>query len=495
MKKKVKKKKKKRAPGALIKKDAEAFKKAISTEEGFLKVFTRLREQPVELYKYQYAMVTNPARFQLIAKARQIGGSYGLAAKALVRGLLRDGHDSVFVSYNLEDAKEKIIYVRELYDEIPLRYRKALKEDTQKTVSFESLNAKSRPSRIRSLPSKAPRGSHGDIYLDEFAHYREDRKIYKGSTAVIIRGDSQFILCSTPLGRRGMFWEISTQELKKYPAYTRQYIPWWLCPEFCIDPKMAAMAAPRLATQERVEAFGTKALKQQFESLDLEDFQQEYELRFVDESTAYFPYELILGNTTVDPDDLWESISDVQTPPTGKLKAGFDIGRKRHVSVFCIVEENKMKVNTVRHINIMQKMEFQMQENLVAQFMEALPITPLYVDQTGLGMQMAESLSKRFPNRVIRENFNVGNKVRWCGDFKIGLERKMIKLPKRRDVVSHIHAIRRKISQHGNVIFDVDSTDRSAGHADIFWSLALACQRQRNFMLDAEDRFEVRILG
>ena len=56
------------------------------------------------------------------------------------------------------------------------------------------------------MPSKPPRGKRGDAYLDELAHYVNDREVYTGSTALILRSHGQLTGCSTPLGRRGIFW-------------------------------------------------------------------------------------------------------------------------------------------------------------------------------------------------------------------------------------------------------------------------------------------------
>ena len=50
--------------------------------------------------------------------------------------------------------------------------------------------------------------------------------------------------------------------------------------------------------EERVERFGRPTLIEQFDSLPIEDFQQEFELAYCDESYSFFPYELILPCTS-----------------------------------------------------------------------------------------------------------------------------------------------------------------------------------------------------
>jgi hypothetical protein len=102
-------------------------------------------------------------------------------------------------------------------------------------------------------------------------------------------------------------------------------VPWWLCRFFCNDIERAAIEAPTLETEERVARFGRPTIVEQFDSLPLEDFQQELECRFVDESYSFYPYDLILPNTREDL-TLCDDFSDLPFPE-GRLVAGFDVGR------------------------------------------------------------------------------------------------------------------------------------------------------------------------
>jgi hypothetical protein len=124
-----------------------------------------------------------------------------------------------------------------------------------------------------------------------------------------------------------VFWEIARQELRKFGAYWRQQVPWWLCRFFCTDVARASKEAALTPTEERVRTFGTRDIQDQFDSLMIEDFQQEFELAYCDESYSFFPYELILPCTSdelVLADD-FPSLAE----PKGRLVAGFDVGRKR----------------------------------------------------------------------------------------------------------------------------------------------------------------------
>jgi len=231
----------------------------LSTELGFLTSVASFDGEPLALDGYQIAFLQNQSKYRWVVKARQVGFSFLFACEAIARCHLRDGQTSIFVSYALSDAVEKVNYARQLYEELPLAYRKRLVTDSKTELGFESNGASKRISRIISVPSKAPRGKKGDLYLDELAHYANDREVYKGSTALILRARGQLTGCSSPLGRRGVFWEIAEEELRPYPTYSRQYVPWWLCRFFSRDVSSAAREAAYLSTEERVRRFGKPA--------------------------------------------------------------------------------------------------------------------------------------------------------------------------------------------------------------------------------------------
>jgi Terminase large subunit, T4likevirus-type, N-terminal len=261
----------------IVKKTEEEFAEWLGTEWGFAEGLMSYDDEPVVLEQYQLHFLQNRSRFRWVSKSRQVGFSFLFALEALARCHLREKHTAVFVSYNLDDAKEKILVARQVHEELPLAYQKRLVVDSKTELAFESNGAAKRVSRILSHPSKAPRGKKGDVYLDELAHYVNDREVYRGSTALILRSSGQLTGCSTPLGRRGIFWEIANEELRKYPHHIRQVVPWWLCRFFSTDVREASKVALDLPTEERVATFGRPTIIEQYDSLPLEDFKQEFE--------------------------------------------------------------------------------------------------------------------------------------------------------------------------------------------------------------------------
>lgn len=460
----------------VIKRTEQDFQDWVATEAGFMTTFGTFDEKPVEFEPYQLAFLHCQSRYRCIEKSRQIGYSWLFANEALARSHLRDQHNSIFVSYNLADAKEKIAYCQQMHEDLPLEFQKKKVVDSKLEIAFQSNSAHRRISRIISSPSKAPRGKKGDIYLDELAHCANDRDIYKGSTALILRSAGQLSICSSPLGRRGIFWEIARQEVKPYRAFWRQGVPWWLCSFMSRDIITASREARKMSTQERVDRFGTKDIRDQFESLLLEDFQQEFECFYSDETLTYFPYEIILPCM---PDDhvCCEDLAEVRRVAKGRIIVGFDVGRKKDRSELTVWEEADDGECILWYMQSFDRVEFQDQENACRSVLEILPVARFSIDDHGLGMNLAENLARDYPEVVVRENFSNATKEVWCTDFKIKLQKKLLRMPRDRELMTQIHSIKKSVTPGGRVTFDAERDSR--GHADKFWSAALAVRKER----------------
>ena len=473
----------------IVKRTEDDLADWLGTEAGFIGGLCRHDDEPIILEPYQVAFLENRSRFRWISKGRQTGYSFVAALEALARCHLRDGHTSVFVSFSQDEAKEKILVARQVFEELPLAYQKKLVVDSKTELAFESNAPGRRVSRILSVPSKAPRGKKGDVLLDELAHIVNDREVYTGSTALILRSQGQLTGCSSPLGRRGIFWEIASEELRKYPHHTRQEVPWWLCRFFCRDVTLAALEAPHLPTEDRVRRFGRAGIVEQFDSLPLEDFQQEFECRFVDESYSFYSFELILPCTS-DEIRLADDFTDLPFPE-GRVVAGFDVGRTRDHSELAVFEE-KDGHHLCRLLRRYDQVPFSEQEADLRRLLDRFPVARLSIDKSGIGMNLAENLARDYP-QVVAEAFTNDSKERWATDFKILLQRRDVVLPRERELVSQVHSIKRRILPSGKVSFDAERTSR--GHADRFWAIALACQKERGPAPSRTTEIGIRVIG
>jgi len=229
---------------------------------------------------------------------------------------------------------------------------------------------------------------------------------------------------------------------------------------------------------------------EQFDSLPLEDFQQEFETKFIDESYSFYPYELILPSTK---DDLVLADDFTDLPlPEGRVVAGFDVGRTRDMSELAVFEEGGGR-HVCRLLRRYDQVPFSEQEADLRRLLDQVPVARLSIDKSGIGMNLAENLERDYP-QVVAEAFTNESKERWCVDFKILLQRRDVVLPRDRELVGQVHSIKRRVLPSGKVSFDAERTGRK-GHADRFWAIALACQKERGPARPRETEIGVRVIG
>lgn len=359
------------------------------------------------------------------------------------------GYSALYLSLNQRDAEEKIRYARLLYDALPKKRRKIhLVRDSLQEIAF------SNGSRLLSLPcSSGLRGKSGHLFLDEFAHFRDDEEIFIAALPLASRGYEVHI-ASTPFGRRGLFYQIYSDK-EKYPQYKRFRIPWWHCPAFVEDLREAMEMAENLTTEERVERLGTTALKEIFRSFPtIEGFQQEYECSFLSDEASFFPYTTILS-----------SVSDELPIPqagTGYFYVGVDIGRVRDATAIAIVFQPFKGAAFLVSLEIIFKLPFNEAFRKLETLIKLYNPLKVYVDRTGMGMPLAEELERRWGKMVEGVHFTPQNKAGMMTNLRGLLEKGELKIPRHPELILQLSSIERE-------------SYSSKGNDDAAWALALAC--------------------
>jgi len=443
---------------------------ALTRKSGYLTLLCRTAAgEPYPFYPYQRYFFDITHRFAGMDKSRQGGGSQTVAADALGNAQTIDGSLSLLVSYNLDEAMEKIRRVMELYEYMPAGGKKRVKRRTKMYVEFQN------GSRI--LAVYRPRGfGPAFVYLDEAAFYADGDDILRAAVFVIMRG-GYIRMLSTHFGKRNVFWRVRSREGGQYRNWLWVKVPWWHCPALCVDVEMARRVAPHLTTEERVESFGTRALKDIFESMPIEDFQQECECTPVDDTTAYFTEDLIRSvemDAKKRPAASLQALRKLALP----LVAGYDVGRKGNTSELTVFSQESGDILEERYFKTYDNEKFDEQKQELRIFMLACPLAKIAVDRTGIGEDLAESLKTEFGDRVMDVHFGSGNiKERMVVLTRLRMERGMdavggIRLIRDRERFRQIHSIRRKVGEGGKVKYDAAKEGRS--HGDKFFSQALA---------------------
>lgn len=431
---------------------------------------------------FQIEYLNNVTRFGLDVKARQIAWSFTAALDAFADSYVNPGCPHIFVSINQDEAREKIRYLRAIIDaaDAPVRPKRLL-ADSQQEVEFDD------GSRFISHPCKPVRGkARARVYLDEMAHYPAglDRQIYLAALPATTKGDGYIRIGSSPFGARGLFWEIATQSMKRWPGFVRNVIPWWEVKALCKDVKMARQIAPELATEDRVKAFGKPALIEIFENMFLEDFQQEYECAWLDELSSWISWDIIKQNQSADleywharsVDDALLMIDDIKAAIRTEriepaLVGGIDVGRKKDLTEFIAVGKTTTGQLPIRLMVSLDRVAYDDQERCFVEIIDRLPFVKVLVDQNGIGGQLAENL-ERLTGIAEGVNFTNPSKEAWAVKARVQAERGNTPLPLDRDLAYQIHSIRRKASATMKNVFDTEGNEKH--HADQFWSWALA---------------------
>lgn len=426
-------------------------------------------------------------RFLIANKSRRVGWSFLTALNGVLNAIdpAKYNYTKQFVSYSMEDAKEKIAIARAFFLSIPEGMgQKRLVSDSKTALEWEDKNGRSR-SRLISWPCKAPRGKGGDISLDEFAFHANDYSIYTAALPIISRGGNLEI-GSTPFGNKGKFYEIMTDK-GRFPDFKRIELYWYMSPYLCTNVKAAIHDAQSLGTRELVEKYATEIIKDIFENTSLEDFQQEYECSFRDELASFITLEMIQKCTPLAGDDdnpetsdeieEFKTIDDLilgyMQEKHGYLYAGYDVGRTNDASELVVIGylPDKDLRQVVASISF-KKVSFREQEANLVRFMKELPIYRFAIDATGLGMNLAENLKSYFPRKVEAVTFTNPVKEELANDTWLVFDKQKIVLPPDRELQQQIHSIKKTITAAKNARFDCDANQNN--HADKFWALALA---------------------
>ncbi len=248
-----------------------------------------------EPYPYQDEFFADDSSSRLILKARQTGISLSCAIEALYYAL--HGRERIlFISKTLEDAKELLGYVQDVYQLLDDPAQELVRENL---TEMEFANG----SRIRSLPATkgAGRGFTATrVYLDEYAFAEYAAQIYRAVRPTLSRG-GQLTILSTPDGQDNEFFKLWQGLIEGH--WSKHKIHWSECPEY--DEGWFNRERPNYTAR---------------------DWASEYECDFVASGEAVFLPEDVQKCA-----DGWVGL---QAPRLGgRYVTAWDIGRRRDATV------------------------------------------------------------------------------------------------------------------------------------------------------------------
>lgn len=196
-----------------------------------------------------------------------------------------------------------------------------------------------------------------------------------------------------------------------------------------------------------------------------------YECQFVDESHALLPYDLLLGRAD---EKLSYHLNMQSLSETGDLYAGYDVGRKHDLSVLVVLQRINSEEYRLRGAVELRQAPFCEQFELLSSVLKVRGLRRLQIDQSGLGMQLAEELVRKHHSRVEPVTMTAPVKESMASLILSVFHRGFISIPDHRPLIDDLHSVERSVTIAGNVRY---AAPRKAGsHADRWTALALALQ-------------------
>ncbi len=410
----------------------------------------------VPLYAYQRRWLLDKSRFKIGMFARQTGKTFTTTLE-IVDDVFEAEAQGRRVRWVILSRGER--QAKEAMDEGVKKHAKAYNlaideiegvflSDDKKT-EYKMLDVVfPGGSVITALPANpdTARGFSANVFLDEFAFHADSRKIWTALFPVISAGH-KLRVTSTPNGKGNKFYDLMTTEDGPWSKHK-------------VDIYQAvADGLPRNIDELRA-------------GLNDEDaWDQEYELKWLDEASAWLDYDLI---NTVEDDR-----AGIPELYTGEgCFAGVDIGRRRDLFVIW-VDELLGDVLWCREVIARRRISFAemdaLQDDVNRRYRDnGRGILRWCMDQTGMGEKPVEDAKGRYGNlRVEGVLFTLPNKLTLATGIKQSFQDRKSRIPLGNDAIrSDLHAVRKIPSPTGAPRFDAEAD--ANGHADRFWAKALA---------------------
>lgn len=306
-------------------------------------------------------------------------------------------------------------------------------------------------SRITALPANpdTARGFSANVFLDEFAFHADSRKIWTALFPVISAGH-KLRITSTPNGKGNKFYELIT-----LPALADVWS------RHTVDIHRAvAEGLPRDVAEMRA------ALN------DDDAWAQEFELKWLDEASAWLSFELIDAAEH-------DRAGRPEHYAGGPCFVGVDIAARNDLFVIWVVEQLG-DVLWTREVVAKKRISFAEQDALLDDVFASYRVLRCCMDQTGMGEKPVEDAQRRYgAGRVEGVLFTGPNKLALATVGKAAFEDRRLRIPQGdRDLRADLHKLQKVVGPTGSPRFVAESD--AGGHADRAWACFLAMQAAGN---------------
>lgn len=404
------------------------------------------------LYPYQQRWLEDDSRFKIGMFARQTGKTFTttleIAQDVAFAELEKRRVRWVILSRGERQAKEAMdegvkLHLRALnagFESMETDFRLSDKT-TVRALEVATANG----SKITALPANpdTARGFSANVFLDEFAFHKDSHAIWRALFPVVSKPGLKLRVTSTPNGKGNKFYELMTGEAD---IWSRHVVDIYRAVKDGLPRDIAALK----------------------EALNDDDaWRQEYELEWLDEASAWLPWELING---VEHDQA--GIPELYAG--GPCYVGIDIGRRKDLFVIWVFELVG-DVLWTRQVIERRGASFAEQDQLLDEVFSRYRVMRCCMDQTGMGEKPVEDAQRRHGStRVEGVLFTSPNKLTLATVGKQRFEDKGLRIPMGNQALrADLHKLQKVAGPTGAPRFVAESD--AGGHADRAWACFLAC--------------------
>lgn len=408
---------------------------------------------------YQVRWLKDRSKIKISEKSRRIGMTYVQSYEDVEDCVAKQVSSVWFSSADLTAAREYIEYCKKW-----AKIFNAVAEDLGEVIIDEKKDIKAfvlqfkNGTRINALSSNPSqfRSKGGKVILDEYAFHDDQAALWAAARPCITWGYPLRIL-STHNGKSCKYYKFIEDVKKGKLNWSLHSTPI----HKAVEEGLADKITGKFLTEEERQEW---LLEEKRNCGDETTWQQEYCCIAVDEATAFLTYELIESC-------MLEGILRPLGKITGDMYVGMDIGRKKDLTVITILEKLG-DVKYVRGIKVLKRMPFFIQEAILFGILKHKTFRRACIDNSGLGMNLAENAWRKFGRRVEPVTFTSSVKEELAYTSLQNFQDKLVRIPDDEKLKNDLHSVKKLTTSSGNIRFDVEASDTD-GHADRFWSLSL----------------------
>ena len=400
---------------------------------------------------YQKKVILDNSKVKILNFSRQIGKSWTAAYLATQKCLMKQNGLVIYLSTGQRAADESLKTCKKFGDAI-----KVLSDGKITYDSTASCITYSNGSRIMTLPGKPEscRGWTVDLLVcDEMAFWQQPDDCWQAIVPALLNkiagGDKEIIICSTPLGKNSLFFDLCQRaKVENDWKYFEVSIHDAIKDGLNVDLEQLHKLIP-----------------------DPIQFSIEFECSFADSSNDFLsPNLLQFYNDDVKLEDFFIGVDWARS---GDGTAIVALGRTKESKIYIL------------DLCTLHNVEYEKQINFVKEIFKKYNPKAMYGDAGGLGNPIMEELNKKVSTRIKPFNFTSANKTDAYEYLRKQVFDRNIffKEDFRTQIVSDLSLIQQIISENGKISYV--SRRANGSHGDIVSAVVLALQAIRDNPINA----------